>query len=74
MNFPQGMTELSVASFRQMSGRAGRLGLDDQGEAILMIPSSEKMKALAEHLVNSPMPALMSSLHVSEQRGTESFL
>jgi replicative superfamily II helicase len=62
----QGVSELSVAAFRQMSGRAGRLGLDTSGEAVLMLPnSSQKSKDLATHLVTAPMPALLSSLHVS---------
>ena len=61
----QGMTELSVAAFRQMCGRAGRLGLDESGEAILMLPnSSRKMKDLAGHLVTADMPPLCSSLQV----------
>ena len=54
-----------MAAFRQMSGRAGRLGLDEHGEAVLMLPSSaRRVKELAVHLVTAPMPPLVSSLHV----------
>jgi hypothetical protein len=61
----QGASELSVAAFRQMCGRAGRLGLDESGEAILIIPSlSRQFKALAVHLVTADMPPLVSSLQV----------
>lgn len=59
------MSELSIAAFRQMCGRAGRLGLDECGEAVLMLPNSSRaMKELAVHLVTAPMPPLLSSLQV----------
>jgi replicative superfamily II helicase len=37
-----GISPLTVANFRQMCGRAGRLGLDDNGEAILMMPKCDR--------------------------------
>lgn len=57
---------LTVAAFRQMCGRAGRLGLDDEGEAVLMLPNgSRASRELAVHLVTADMPPLLSSLQVS---------
>ena len=54
-----------MAAFRQMTGRAGRFGLDESGEAILMLSNqSKKSKDLAINLVTAPMPPLTSSLHV----------
>lgn len=71
----QGMSELSVTAFRQMCGRAGRLGLDDNGEAILMLPdNSRKLRDLAGYLVTSPMPALESTLHSAHGGGLEKLL
>ena len=36
-----GDSSITVAGFRQMCGRAGRMGLDSKGEAILMISTSK---------------------------------
>eukprot|EP01042_Synura_sphagnicola_P010781 gene10781-13811_t len=53
-----GPKDLNVASFRQMCGRAGRVNLDTEGEAILMISNNAREKALALRLLTAPMDPL----------------
>lgn len=58
-----GPSELSVASFRQMSGRAGRMNLDSEGEAILMVQDTSRERALAVRLTAAgELPALRSAI------------
>jgi len=58
-----GRDELSVASFRQMCGRAGRTNLNTHGEAILMIDDKISDKKLALKLIFEEVQPLMSALH-----------
>ena len=57
-----GHNDLSVAAFRQMCGRAGRMNLDTDGEAILMITDRSHERQLAAHLVLGEMQCLTSAL------------
>jgi replicative superfamily II helicase len=61
---------LSIANFRQMCGRAGRLGLDENGEAILIIRNDSKVDAdLALKLMTAPIEPTLSSLNAFNGRG-----
>jgi DNA polymerase theta len=51
-----GIDMISVASYKQMSGRAGRAGQDDMGEAILMVKKDEEQKAIK--LMTEPLRPL----------------
>eukprot|EP01038_Epipyxis_sp_PR26KG_P006253 gene6253-8612_t len=62
---------LTVASFRQMCGRAGRYGFDNTGEAILMITSSTTEKEIATHLCTANLDPLISSLNHANGGGIE---
>jgi replicative superfamily II helicase len=55
-----GRDVLSVASYRQMKGRAGRKGKDTHGESFLCF--AEKDKNEVEKIVNGEMPAISSCL------------
>ena len=40
---------LTATEFRQMAGRAGRAGIDDAGEAVLIAPPGDKRTLAALH-------------------------
>jgi len=66
---------LNVSGFRQMCGRAGRMGLDTKGEAILMIAAGNKTeRAIAETLLTADLEPLCSSLHNASGGGLEKLL
>ncbi len=66
---------LNVAAFRQMCGRAGRMGLDKNGEAVLMIANGNRVeKELARHLLTADLDPLVSTLHVAHGGGLEKLL
>ena len=71
---------LSVASFRQMCGRAGRLGYDKQGEAILMCTGTaaagggEGGVMAAQRLMTADMEPLRSGLPAAYGGGLEKLL
>jgi replicative superfamily II helicase len=67
-----GIHNLSVSAFRQMCGRAGRMGLDSDGEAILMLSNRET--SLGEMLVSADLDPLKSSLYEAEGGGIEKLL
>lgn len=59
---------LSVASYRQMKGRAGRKGKDTQGESYLCYSKNDTDGVM--ELVNGQMPAISSRLG-PESKGFE---
>jgi DNA polymerase theta len=70
-----GGTPLSVASFRQMCGRAGRMGLGQaSGEAVLVVDdvakNAEERKCLL-HLLSSDVESMRSHLHLGRGGGLE---
>lgn len=69
-----GPNDLSIASFRQMCGRAGRMLLDSQGEAVLMIENNTQQKRLAARLCTAAIEPLRSALKVASGGGLEKLL
>jgi replicative superfamily II helicase len=67
-----GISDLSVSAFRQMCGRAGRMGLDSEGEAILLVTPREW--ALGTRLLTAELSPLTSSLHEGVGGGIEKLL
>ncbi|KAF8772980.1 DNA polymerase theta like protein [Argiope bruennichi] len=63
---------IDVLSYKQMVGRAGRKGIDDKGESILLCKESEKNAALT--LVNSNLPPVKSCLLKSGSSSVHSSL
>ena len=56
----EGFVPLSVRSFVQRSGRAGRPGLDDFGESVLLLPSWSKLK---DNYINIEIEDVRSSVN-----------
>ena len=70
-----GTESLKVAAFRQMCGRAGRMGYNTDGEAILMIGKDNRHESeLAKHLITSDLELLKSSLSEGYGGGIEKLL
>jgi superfamily II RNA helicase len=69
-----GSEPLSVATFRQMAGRAGRMNLDSEGEAVLMAQNTSSERRLALLLASGDMDPLKSSLHCASGGGLEKLL
>lgn len=74
-----GLSPLSVASFRQMCGRAGRMGLGQSGEAVLVVgdvvsPARASERRELVHLVVSEPEPLCSHLHQGKGGGLERLL
>lgn len=67
-----GISDLSVSAFRQMCGRAGRMGLDTDGEAILIVSSREW--SLGTKLLVADLNPLTTSLHEGVGGGIEKLL
>lgn len=72
-----GPNYLNVAAFRQMCGRAGRLGYDSGGEAIICLPKGDKSPKemnLCQSLITSKLEPLRSNLHLAYGGGLEKLL
>ncbi|MGV8174155.1 MAG: ATP-dependent DNA helicase [Methanothrix sp.] len=60
--YGRGMTPIPVIEYRQMSGRAGRPGLDPYGESFLLAKSSKEMEELFEHYIQGSPEEIWSKL------------
>lgn len=70
-----GTQYLSVETFRQMCGRAGRLGLDTSGEAMLVLDSKITAdEESAVRLMTQEQRPLVSRLHEADGGGLEKLL
>ncbi|XP_033111697.1 DNA polymerase theta-like [Anneissia japonica] len=61
---------LDTLTYKQMAGRAGRKGIDTEGESILVCKPSEKFKA--EQLVRSKLSPVSSCLQQNANEGLSS--
>lgn len=64
-NFWEGKTVISVASYKQRSGRAGRPGLDSVGESVLIAKNKQEIIELFERYVFGEMEPVESYLGVN---------
>lgn len=67
---------ISVASFRQMCGRAGRTGYDSIGEAIILLNAkiSSQERCHMQNILFGDLDPLKSSLHLGCGGGIEKLL
>ncbi|XP_077639163.1 helicase POLQ-like isoform X2 [Lonchura striata] len=63
---------LKKSQYKQMTGRAGRAGIDSAGESILIV--QEKDKHLVQDLVHSPLENCNSNLLLELTKGIQSLL
>ncbi|MDD4446684.1 MAG: ATP-dependent DNA helicase [Methanothrix sp.] len=60
--YGRGMAPISVIEYRQMSGRAGRPGLDPYGESFLLAKNVSEMQNLMDRYINGEPEEIWSKL------------
>ncbi|KAK9884457.1 hypothetical protein WA026_007300 [Henosepilachna vigintioctopunctata] len=63
---------INISRYKQMIGRAGRAGLGEQGESILMCTEQELPKVI--QLLKSPMDNALSSIYENDGKGLRHLL
>ncbi|XP_044758071.1 helicase POLQ-like [Coccinella septempunctata] len=63
---------MNLSRYKQMIGRAGRAGLGEKGDSILICTQRDLPKVIA--LLKSPMDKSMSSIHENEGKGLRHLL
>ncbi|XP_017776106.1 PREDICTED: helicase POLQ-like [Nicrophorus vespilloides] len=63
---------INLSRYKQMAGRAGRAGLSELGESVIICAPNELNEV--RKLFLSPMDVAMSSMHENESRGLRHFL
>jgi helicase len=59
-----GMTFIPVLEYMQMAGRAGRPGMEEYGQAILLATSEQQEQQLVEQFIRGPIEDVQSKLAV----------
>ncbi|PNF35324.1 hypothetical protein B7P43_G04834 [Cryptotermes secundus] len=63
---------INLSRYKQMIGRAGRVGFGEMGESILICKTNETQKV--KELLSSPMDEVTSSLHLNDGLGIQNLV
>ena len=63
---------ITLSKYKQMVGRAGRAGMGDMGESIIICAPKDNVRVAS--LLGSPMDEAASSMHLDESRGIRNLM